>query len=52
MPFGNILFVGGSGSFNYTNIQDEVDDAEAGDTVFVFDIYHLITSIISLLIKL
>jgi len=33
----NTLFVGGSGSNNYTNIQDAIDDANNGDTVFVFD---------------
>jgi parallel beta-helix repeat protein len=34
---GNILYVGGSGEGNYTKIQDAVDDAVDGDTVFVFD---------------
>ncbi len=34
---GNILFVGGSGSNNYTKIQDAIDNASAGDTVFVYD---------------
>jgi len=33
---GNILYVGGSGPSNYSNIQDAIDDANSGDTVFVF----------------
>lgn len=37
-PFtGNILYVGGSGPGNYTRIQDAIDDAFNGDSVFVFD---------------
>jgi parallel beta-helix repeat protein len=34
---GNTLYVGGSGPYNYTTIQDAVNDAVSGDTVFVFD---------------
>jgi parallel beta-helix repeat protein len=34
---GNWLYVGGSGPGNYTKIQDAVDNASDGDTVFVFD---------------
>jgi parallel beta-helix repeat protein len=34
---GNILYVGGSGQNNYTRIQDAVDNAIDGDTVFVYD---------------
>ena len=34
---GNILYVGGTGVGNYTTIQDAVNDAFDGDTVFVFD---------------
>ena len=34
---GNILYVGGSGPGNYSNIQDALDDAVDNDTVFVFD---------------
>jgi parallel beta-helix repeat protein len=34
---GNTLYVGGSGPNNYTKIQDAVDNATDGDTVFVFD---------------
>jgi hypothetical protein len=34
---GNTLYVGGMGPGNYTSIQDAIDDADSGDTVFVFD---------------
>jgi parallel beta-helix repeat protein len=34
---GNILYVGGSGPGNYTKIQDAIENASDGDTVFVFD---------------
>ena len=34
---GNTLYVGGMGSGNYTRIQDAIDNASDGDTVFVFD---------------
>jgi len=34
---GNILYVGGIGEGNYTTIQDAIDDASAGDTVFVYE---------------
>ncbi len=34
---GNILYVGGSGTGNYTHIQDAIDNASDGDTVFVYD---------------
>ena len=33
---GNILYVGGNGPNNYTKIQDAIDDANEGDTVFVY----------------
>ncbi|MCU0850364.1 MAG: right-handed parallel beta-helix repeat-containing protein [Candidatus Thermoplasmatota archaeon] len=33
---GNILYVGGSGPGNYTTIQDAIDNASEGDTVFVY----------------
>jgi len=36
LSFGNILYVGGSGPGNYSKIQDAIDDASDGDTVFVF----------------
>jgi nitrous oxidase accessory protein len=33
----NWLYVGGSGPGNYTKIQDAIDNASDGDTVFVYD---------------
>ena len=33
---GNWLYVGGSGPGNYTKIQDAIDNASNGDTVFVY----------------
>ena len=33
---GNTLYVGGSGPGNYTKIQDAIDNASDGDTVFVY----------------
>ncbi len=34
---GNVLYVGGDGPGNYSRIQDAIDDAMDGDTVFVYD---------------
>ena len=34
---GNTFYVGGNGTGNYSRIQDAIDDAEDGDTVFVYD---------------
>jgi parallel beta-helix repeat protein len=34
---GNTLYVGGIGPDNYTRIQDAIDNAVDGDTVFVYD---------------
>ncbi|EMR75542.1 nitrous oxidase accessory protein [Thermoplasmatales archaeon SCGC AB-540-F20] len=34
---GNNLYVGGNGTGNYTKIQDAIDDASDGDTVFVYN---------------
>ena len=34
---GKTLYVGGSGDGNYTKIQDAINDASEGDTVFVYD---------------
>ena len=33
---GNMLYVGGSGAGNYTTIQDAVNDASGGDTIYVY----------------
>jgi len=33
---GKTLYVGGIGPDNYTKIQDAIDDAHAGDTIFVY----------------
>lgn len=33
---GEILYVGGTGEGNYTTIQEAIDDANPGDTVFVY----------------
>ena len=33
----NVLYVGGNGPNNYTKIQDAIDNASLGDTVFVYD---------------
>jgi len=35
-PLGKTLYVGGSGAGNYTRIQDAIDNASDGDTVFVY----------------
>ena len=38
---GNILYVGGTGEGNYTKIQNAIDNATDGDTVFVYNgIYY------------
>ena len=34
---GRTLYVGGSGPNNYTHIQDAINDAMDGDTIFVYD---------------
>jgi parallel beta-helix repeat protein len=34
---GNTLYVGGNGLNNYTKIQDAINNASEGDTVFVYD---------------
>ena len=35
--YGKILYVGGSGPNNYTSIQQAIDNASDGDTIFVYD---------------
>lgn len=35
-PRGNILYVGGSGSGNYSKIQNAIDNASDGDTIYVY----------------
>jgi parallel beta-helix repeat protein len=37
LSFGRTLYVGGSGPGNFTIIQDAIDFAKNGDTIFVFD---------------
>jgi len=37
MTDGTTLYVGGSGPGNFTSIQDAIDSASNGDTVFVYD---------------
>jgi len=37
LTHGNTLYVGGSGLNNYTKIQDAIDNASDGDTVFVYN---------------
>ena len=34
---GNILYVGGNGTGNYTKIQDAINDSSDGDTVYVYN---------------
>ena len=34
---GNILYVGGTGANNYTTIQQAIDNASDGDTIFVYN---------------
>ena len=36
-PLGKTLYVGGSGPGNYSRIQDAIDNASDGDTVFVYN---------------
>ncbi len=39
---GKTLYVGGSGEGNYTRIQDAIDNASDGDTVFVYNGFYSI----------
>ena len=45
---GETLYVGGSGPGNWTNVQDAIDNATNGDTVFVFNGVYLLYTCISL----
>jgi parallel beta-helix repeat protein len=50
---GTWLYVGGSGPGNYTKIQDAIDNASDGDTVFVYEgIYHKENSYDQLLVSI
>lgn len=49
---GTWWYVGGSGPGNYTRIQDAIDNASTGDTVFVFGGYYFETIIINTSITL
>jgi len=41
IPHNNILYVGGSGPGNFTRIQDAVNNASSGDTIYVYSgIYY------------
>jgi parallel beta-helix repeat protein len=40
-PNGTVIYVGGSGPGNYTRIQDAIDNASDGDTVFVFNGHYI-----------
>ena len=42
---GNTLYVGGNGSGNYSNIQDAIDNASDGNTVFVYNGTYYINGI-------
>ncbi len=49
---GKTLYVGGSGPGNYTKIQDAIDDASDGDTVFVYSgTYYLLDEDITFINK-
>ena len=37
VSMGNTLYVGGSGPNNYTHIQEAINDASDGDTIFVYN---------------
>jgi len=49
---GKTLYVGGSGPNNYTKIQDAIDDASDGDTIFVFNGTYYETIIVNKSINL
>jgi len=37
VSFGNILYVGGNGTGNYSSIQEAINNSNNGDTVYVYD---------------
>jgi parallel beta-helix repeat protein len=49
---GDWLYVGGSGSGNYTRIQDAINDSHDGDTVFVYSGLYTETIVIPTAIRL
>jgi len=49
---GDILYVGGSGPGNYTFIQDAIDDASNGYTIFVYNGKYFENVVVDKLIKL
>jgi len=50
--FSTTLYVGGSGPGNYTHIQDAIDDASNGDTVFVYSGLYIGTTYVNKSINL
>jgi parallel beta-helix repeat protein len=49
---GHWLYVGGSGPGNYTRIQDAIDNASDGDTIFVFSGIYNETIVVNMSISL
>ena len=49
---GNTLYVGGNGPDNYTRIQDAIDNASDGDTVYVYDGIYFGNIVINVSIEL
>ncbi|MCK5560307.1 MAG: right-handed parallel beta-helix repeat-containing protein, partial [Thermoplasmata archaeon] len=49
---GSIIYVGGSGSGNYTNIQEAIDNANKDDTIFIYKGEYFENLIINKKIKL
>ena len=46
MDNGNILYVGGDGPGNYSRIQDAIQNATDGDTVFVYSGTYIIVDLV------